>query len=148
MRGRPELMVAVHVALGIAVITANLVAGGWGGIAWLRRRPSVGFWYALRVAQVAVVLQVGMGGLLLLSGREGNGLHVLYGVLPLLVSLLAEAARAGAAERELTGLDFESLPKDRQRLIALEIVRRETGIMAVSALVIFLLALRAATTTG
>lgn len=140
-------MVAVHVALGIAVIVANLVAGGWGGIAWLRRRPSVGFWYALRVAQVAVVLQVGMGALLLLSGREGNGLHVLYGVLPLLVSLLAEAARAGAAERELTGLDFESLPKDRQRLIALEIVRRETGIMAVSALVILLLALRAAGTT-
>jgi hypothetical protein len=141
-------MVAVHVALGIAVIAANLVAGGWGGIAWLRHRPSVGFWYALRVAQVAVVLQVGMGALLLLSGHEGNGLHVLYGVLPLLVSLLAEAARAGAAERELTGLDFESLPKDRQRLIALAIVRRETGIMAVSALVIFLLALRAATTTG
>ena len=141
-------MVAVHVALGIAVIAANLFAGGWGGIAWLRRRPSVGFWYALRIAQVAVVLQVGLGALLLLSGREGNGLHVLYGVLPLLVSLLAEAARAGAAERELTGLDFDSLPKDRQRLIALAIVRRETGIMAVSALVIFLLALRAATTTG
>jgi hypothetical protein len=140
-------MVAVHVALGIAVIAANLVAGGWGGVAWLRDRPSVGFWYALRVAQVAVVLQVGMGGLLLLSGREGNELHMLYGVLPLLVSLLAEAARAGAAERELTGLDFESLPKDRQRLIALAIVRRETGIMAVSALVIFLLALRAAGTT-
>jgi hypothetical protein len=71
-----------------------------------------------------------------------------YGVLPILVSLLAEAARAGAAERELTGLDFESLPRDRQRLIALAIVRRETGIMAVSALVIFLLALRAATVAG
>ena len=34
-----------------------------------------------------------------------------------------------------TGLDFESLPSERQRLIALAIVRRETGIMAVSALV-------------
>ena len=141
-------MVAVHVALGIAVIAANLVAGGWGGIAWLRDRPSVGFWYVLRVAQVAVVLQVGMGALLLLSGREGNGLHYLYGVLPILISLLAEAARAGAAERELTGLDFESLPKERQRLTALAIVRRETGIMAVSALVIFLLALRAVFSTG
>ena len=32
------------------------------------------------------------------------------------VSLLAEAARAGAAERELEGLDFESLPRERQRL--------------------------------
>ena len=141
-------MVALHVALGIAVIATNLAAGLWGGIAWLRQAPSVGFWYALRVAQGAAVLQVGMGAILLLSGREGNGLHYLYGVLPIVVALLAEAARAGAAERELVGLDFESLPKDRQRLTALAIVRRETGIMAVSALVIFLLALRAATTTG
>jgi hypothetical protein len=141
-------MVAVHLAVGIAVIVGNLVAGGLGGIAWLRNQPSVGFWYALRVAQAAVVLQVGLGAILLLSGREGNGLHYLYGVLPILVSLLAEGARAGAAERELTGLDFESLPKERQRRIALAIVRRESGIMAVSALVIFLLALRAATTAG
>jgi hypothetical protein len=141
-------MVAVHVAVGTGVIAANLVAGGWGGIAWLRHQPSVGFWYALRVAQAAVVLQVGLGAILLLSGRETDGLHYLYGVLPILVSLLAEGARAGAADRELTGLDFESLPKERQHRIALAIVRRETGIMAVSALVIFLLALRAATTAG
>ena len=142
-------MVTVHVAVGIGVLTINLLAGSVGGIAWLRREPSVAFWYVLRVAQAAVVLQVGLGAILLLSGREAEtGLHYLYGVLPLLVSLLAEAARAGAAERELTGLDFESLPSERQRAIALAIVRRETGIMAVSALVIFLLALRAATTTG
>ena len=131
------------------MIAANLVAGAWGGIAWLRRQPSVGFWYALRVAQVAVVLQVGLGAILLLSGHEASsGLHYIYGVVPVGVSLLAEAARAGAAERELTGLDFESLPRSRQHSTALAIVRRETGIMAVSALVIFLLALRAATTGG
>jgi hypothetical protein len=142
-------VVAVHLTVGIAVIAANLVAGAWGGIAWLRRQPSVGFWYALRVAQVAVVLQVGLGAILLLSGREASsGLHYIYGVVPVGVSLLAEAARAGAAERELTGLDFESLPRSRQHSTALAIVRRETGIMAVSALVIFLLALRAATTGG
>ena len=141
-------MVAAHVAIGIAVIAANLIAGGWGGIAWLRHQPSVGFWYALRIAQAVVILQVGLGAILLLSGREGNGLHYLYGVLPIVVSLLAEGARAGAAERELTGLDFESLPKERQRRIALAIVRRETGIMAVSALVIFLLALRAVMSAG
>jgi hypothetical protein len=142
-------VVDVHIVVGIGVIVSNLLAGGWGGIAWLRHAPSVGFWYALRVAQVAVVLQVGLGAILLLSGREADtGLHYVYGVLPVLVSLLAEAARAGAAEREITGLDFESLPRERQRRIALAIVRRETGIMAVSALVIFLLAVRAATTAG
>jgi hypothetical protein len=142
-------VVTVHVVVGIAVVAANLLAGGWGGIAWLRHRASVGFWYALRVAQIAVVLQAALGAILLLSGREAaSGLHYLYGLVPVGVSLLAEAVRAGAAERELVGLDFESLPRERQRRIAMAIVRRETGIMAVSTLVIFLLALRAATTAG
>jgi hypothetical protein len=139
----------IHLAVGILVIATNLVAGAWGGVAWLRSVPTVGFWYALRIAQVAVVLQVALGSILLLSGREADsGLHYLYGVLPLGISLLAEGARAGAAERELVGLDFESLPKARQQAVALEIVRRETGIMAVSALVILGLAVRAATTGG
>jgi hypothetical protein len=140
-------VLTLHVVAGISVIASNLVAGGWGGLAWLRREPSVGFWYALRVAQALVVLQVGLGSILLLSGREADSaLHYLYGVLPILVSLLAEAARAGVADRELTGLDFDSLPKSRQHAVTLAIVRRETGVMAVSALVIVLLALRAATT--
>ena len=137
-------MVALHLILGITVIAANLGAGVWGGVAWYTRRPSVGFWYLLRVAQLAVVLQVALGGLLLLLGKEAADLHYLYGVLPVLVTLLAEGARAVANEHELEGLDFESLPRDRQRAVASAIVRRETGIMAVSALVIFGLTLRAA----
>ena len=140
-------MTQIHLTVGILVIASNLVAGLWGGIAWLRSVPAVGFWYALRAAQAAVVLQVALGSILLLSGHEADsGIHYLYGLLPLGVSLLAEGARAGAAERELVGLDFESLPKGRQQAVAMEIVRRETGIMAVSALVIFGLAVRAATT--
>jgi hypothetical protein len=131
------------------VLLTNLAAGVWGGVAWLRDRPAVGFWYLLRVAQAAVVLQVMLGAILVLSGHQAiDDLHYVYGVLPLLVTLLAEGARAGAAERELTGLDFDSLPRERQRLIALAIVRRETGIMSVSAWVVFLLALRAAGTSG
>jgi hypothetical protein len=137
----------VHVIGGVTVLATNLAAGTWGAVAWLRQEPSVAFWYLLRTAQVAVVVQVLLGAILLLLGREADGLHYVYGVLPLVVSLLAEGVRAGAAERELTGLDFESLPRDRQRAIALAIVRRETGIMTVSALVVFFLALRAAGTT-
>ena len=68
-------MVVVHLVLGIAVIATNLVAGAWGAAAWIRSRPSVGFWYALRIAQAAVVAQVALGAALLISGREGNGLH-------------------------------------------------------------------------
>ena len=142
-------METVHLIVGVGVLVTNLVAGAVGGVAWLRNRPSVAFWYLLRVAQGAVVLQVLLGAILLLSGHEAaDDLHYLYGILPLAVSLFAEAARAGAAERELEGLDFDSLPLDRQRLFALAIVRRETGIMTVSALVVFLLALRAAGTSG
>jgi hypothetical protein len=139
----------VHIATGFLLLAANALAGIWGGVAWLRKEPSVGFWYALRVAQVVVVIQVTLGSILLLSGRNApSGLHYLYGVLPLLVSLSAEALRAGVSERELEGLDFESLPRDRRRAIALAIVRRETGIMAVSALVVLALALRAIGTSG
>jgi uncharacterized membrane protein len=142
-------MVTVHLIVGVAVLLTNLGAGVWGALAWLRERPAVGFWYLLRVAQAAVVLQVMLGAILVLSGHQAiDDLHYVYGVLPLLVTLLAEGARAGAAERELTGLDFDSLPRERQRLIALAIVRRETGIMSVSALVVFLLAVRAAGTSG
>jgi hypothetical protein len=104
----------------------------------------VGFWYLLRFAQVSVVVQVALGGMLLLEGRESaDGLHYVYGVLPVLVSLLAEGARVAASEHELEGLDFDALPTERQRAVAVAISRRETGIMAVSALVIFGLALRA-----
>jgi hypothetical protein len=142
-------MESVHITLGIAVLLSNAVAGVWGGVAWIRARPSVAFWYLLRVAQATVVLQVIAGTVLLLLGNAApDDLHYIYGGLPLLVTLLAEAARAGAAERELAGLDFDSLPRDRQRLIALGIVRRETGIMSVSALLVLFLALRAAGTSG
>jgi hypothetical protein len=138
----------VHLVLGVAVIALNLLAGAWGGVSWLQQRPSVSFWYMLRAAQGAVVLQVLAGGVLVLLGEEATGaLHYIYGLAPLLVSLLAEGARAGAAERELGELEFQTLPRDRQRQLALAIVRREMGIMAVSALVIFFLTLRAAGTS-
>ena len=141
-------MDTLHLVVGIAVLALNLAAGTWGGIAWLTERPSVSFWYVLRAAQAAVLVQALLGGLLVLLGREApDGLHYIYGLAPLLVSFLAEGARAGVAEREVGDLAFEALPRDRQRRIALAIVRRETGIMAVSALVIFFLALRAAGTS-
>jgi hypothetical protein len=137
-------MLNVHLVCGVTVLVANLAAGVWGAACWYLRRPSVGFWYLLRFAQFAVVVQVALGGVLLLMGRESaDGLHYVYGVLPVLVTLLAEGARIAASEHEMEGLDFDALPPDRQRAVAIAITRRETGIMAVSALVILGLALRA-----
>jgi hypothetical protein len=137
----------VHIAVGVALISANLVAGVWGGVAWLRKSPTVGFWYALRVAQVTVLLQAMIGLILVFTGSVADDLHYLYGALPVLVSFLAELTRAGAAQQELGALDFRSVPEERQREIAMAIVRREMGIMAVACLVIVFLGLRAAGTT-
>jgi heme A synthase len=142
-------MVEVHLVVGCALIGLNLVAFAVGGVAWCRDRPSIRFWYLLRGAQASVFLQAMLGGLLVFTGhKSGDSLHYLYGILPLVVSLLAEGARTGAAERELGGLDFESLPAETQQSIALAIVRREMGIMAVGCGVILFLALRAAGTSG
>jgi ABC-type phosphate transport system auxiliary subunit len=138
----------VHLVAGVALIVLNLLAGAWGGVAWLRENASIAFWYLLRAAQVSVFVQVMLGSLLVVTGHEAaDGLHYVYGVLPLPISLLAEAARTGSAEREIGELEFEALPADRQRTIALAIVRREMGIMTVSCIVIFFLALRAAGTS-
>lgn len=142
-------MVGLHIAVGCAVIGLNLAAGLIGGIAWFRNTASIPFWYLLRIAQVSVFLQALLGGLLVVTNHEpADDLHYLYGVLPLLVSFLAEGARAGAAQRELGETDFEALDSDTQQAVALQIVRREMGIMAVSCGVIFFLALRAAFTSG
>ena len=142
-------MVGLHIAVGLFVIVLNLAGGAIGGIAWYRNQASIPFWYLLRVAQAAVFVQALLGGLLVVTGHEPEeGLHYLYGILPLVVSLIAEGARAGAAERELGDVDFEALPADAQQELALAIVRREMGIMAVSCGVIFFLALRAAGTSG
>ena len=142
-------MPTIHLVVGCAVIALNLAAFAVGGIAWLRQQSSVPFWYLLRAAQVSVFLQALLGALLLMRGHEqSDELHYLYGGLPLLISFLAEGARAGAAQRELGEIDFEALPAETQQQLALAIVRREMGIMAVSCGVILFLALRAAGTSG
>jgi heme A synthase len=142
-------MPQAHLVVGCALILLNLAAGVVGGAAWFRDRPSIPFWYLLRAAQASVILQALLGALLVLTNHKPpENLHYLYGILPLVVSFLAEGARAGAAQRELGEVDFEALPADSQQSIALAIVRREMGIMAVGCGVIFFLALRAASTGG
>lgn len=142
-------MVGLHIAVGVCLIALNAAAGIVGGVAWYRDRPSISFWYLLRVAQVSVFIQALLGGLLVVTNHEPKeGLHYLYGILPIVVSFIAEGARADAAQREVGETDYEALPQADQESLALAIVRREMGIMAVSCGVIFFLALRAAGTSG
>lgn len=142
-------MVGLHIAVGVLLIALNGAAFAVGGIAWLRHQASIPFWYLLRAAQASVFAQALLGGLLVVTGHEQDeGLHYLYGILPLVVSFIAEGARADAAHREVAEIDYESLTDAEKEPIALAIVRREMGIMAVSCGVILFLGLRAAGTSG
>jgi len=142
-------VVGLHIAVGVCLIALNAAAGIVGGIAWYRDRTSVSFWYLLRAAQVSVFVQALLGGILVVTNHEPKeGLHYLYGVLPIVVSFIAEGARADAAQREVGETDYENLPQADQEALAFAILRREMGIMAVSCWVIFFLALRAAGTSG
>ena len=137
-------------AVGIAVLASNAVAGGWGAVAWLRKDPSVWFWYLLRVAQATVVVQVVFGFILLARGEQApDGLHVAYGVAPLLISLVSEGMRAGVAQRELDEVeDLEALERSAKVAIARRVALAEMGVMTVGVLMILTLALRAYFTGG
>jgi hypothetical protein len=142
-------MSAVHATVGTLVMVTSLAAGLWGAWAWYRAEPQPRFWTLLRLSQGVLVVQVIIGGVLLASGREPASLHVLYGLLPIGTSFVAEQLRAVSADQVLAkrGLNdtdqMRKLPDVEQRRIVLEIVQRETGVMAVSAMVVFILALRA-----
>lgn len=143
-------MTEVHLVVGVAVLALNVVVGLWGVGAALARRTPVSFWYVLRAAQVSVVVQVLLGALLLVAGYEPRDeIHYMYGTAPLLVNLLAEGMRSGAAEREVPeGVEFSGLPAGDQRAIALRIVRREMLIMSFAALLVAAFSLRAAQVSG
>ena len=143
-------MNAVHVVLGAALIGVNTAAGAWGAWCWWRARDAPGFWPLLRTGQALVVLQAAGGGILVLAGRELPELHLVYGLVPLGVSFLAEQLRITAAEtvlgqRGLEGRsDVEALERAEQRDLIDAIMLREMGVMAASALVVALLGARAA----
>ena len=138
--------------VGIAVLIANAAAAGWGVVGWLRKdaRASLVFWPLLRVAQATVVVEVVIGFILLARGASSpDGLHVAYGVAPLLITLVSEAMRAGIAERELDGVeDVDALDRGEQMALARRVALGEMGVMTVGALLILTLALRAYQTGG
>jgi hypothetical protein len=141
-----------HAAVGIAVLVSNALAAGWGAVAWLRKdaRGSIAFWPLLRVAQATVVVQAVVGFILLARGLSApDGLHAVYGIAPLAISLVSEGMRAGVAQRELDDVDdVEALGRDEQVAVARRVALGEMGVMTVGALLILTLALRAYQTGG
>jgi hypothetical protein len=147
-------MTGVHIVLGVGVLVTSLAAGAWGAWAWLRAEPAPGFWAVLRASQALLALQVALGAVLVVLGHQPARLHVLYGLLPLGVSFVAEQLRLIAADQVLqkrgmeSAREMERLDETEQHAIVFDIVRRETGVMAAASLVVFFLALRASGVAG
>jgi hypothetical protein len=145
-------MKQVHIVVGVLTIALTGIAGAWGAWCWWRARSSAWFWRLLRASQVAVVIQAALGGVLVLTGHKPPGLHVLYGLLPLLVSFMAEQLRISSAQMVLDQRGLESshavgkLPAEQQQAVVAAILQRELGIMVLASLVNLVLLGRAAMT--
>jgi hypothetical protein len=147
-------MKVVHLVVGVLAISLTGTAGAWGAWCWWRVRQSRWFWILLRAAQAVIVVQIALGGVLVLLGHKPPELHVLYALLPVLVSFIAEQLRIAAAQMVLDARGFESaaevgrLAQEDQRAVVVAIVQREMGVMVLAALVIVALLARAAGTAG
>ncbi len=147
-------MKLVHLVVGVLSIALIGSAGVWGAWCWYRVRHSRWFWRLLRAGQVVVVLEAVLGGVLVAMGRKETSLHLIYGLLPVGISFVAEQLRIASAQMVLDSRGFESnaavgeLPEAEQRVIVLSILQRELGVMVLAALVILVLLIRAAGTGG
>ncbi len=142
----------------VAVAALNAIPGLLGAWCWYRgeptaRRSARAFWVLLRVGQAGALVFALAVGLLAASGRQASeGLFYLYALLPLAIAFVAEQLRVASAQTILDQHGFASarevgeLPQAQQRAVVGAIVRREIGVMALSALVVAVLALRAAGT--
>jgi hypothetical protein len=103
----------------------------------------------LRAGQALTVLAAADGLILVALGEELPELHLVYGLTPIGVSFLAEQLRLASADSVLQSRDLENaqamrgLPEAEQHAIVHQIVRRELGVMAISAFVVAVLGMRA-----
>lgn len=137
----------------LAVAALNALAGLFGAWRWFRGESSKAFWVLLRIGQgSALMLALGVGLLAAGGHYSSDRLFYIYALLPLAVAFVAEQLRVAAAQtildrRELADAQaVGALPEREQRGVVAEIVARELGIMALSAVVVVFLALRAAGT--
>jgi len=142
---------AVWGALALAALDG--LVGLFGALRWYQVAPSREFWLGVRAGQALALLYAALAGVLLLDHHHpAQSIFYLYALLPIAIGFVAEQLRLVAADQVLSGRDLDdarqvaTLPETEQQAIVLAILRREMGVMALAALVICVLALRAAGT--
>jgi hypothetical protein len=137
---------------GAAVVVAcvNAVAALWGAWRWWTVEPSRVFWVLVRAGQATAIVLAVLAGIAAVTGfAPADGLFWLYALLPVAVGLVAEQLRLAAAQTVLDTRGLEDgaavgrLDEAGQRSVVRAILRREMGVMALAALVVVFLALRA-----
>ncbi|MEA2189557.1 MAG: hypothetical protein QOK16_4568 [Solirubrobacteraceae bacterium] len=135
----------------IATLAVNAAAAAFAGLRWWQVQASDAVWPLLRCGQVVAGLQALVAGVLFVAGfRPDDSLYWLYALLPPAIGFVAEQLRVASAEQVLENRDLPdaqavgALPEAQQRSVVLAVVRREMGVMALAALVVAFLALRAA----
>ena len=145
----------VHLIVGVACLGFTGGASLWGIWAWYRAPQGRLFWRLLRIGQAAIVAEALLGGIYELSpSHRASELHLIYGLVPIAVSFVAEQLRIASAQMVLDSRGFESpsevgeLDPTEQRVVVLSIVQRELGVMVLAAIVMTVLLARAAMTGG
>jgi hypothetical protein len=137
-------------AAALAAAAVNAIAGGFGGWRWWTVAPSRAFWVLVRAGQAMAVILAAVAGIGAAAGFDpADGLFWLYALLPVAVGFVAEQFRAASAQTVLDARGLEDaqavgrLDEAGQRSVVLAILRRELGVMALAAIVVAFLALRA-----
>jgi hypothetical protein len=143
-------MADLAAAAALATAFVNALAGVFGVWRWWTVAPSRAFWVLARAGQAVAIALAGVAGVAALTGFDpADGLFWLYALLPVAVGFVAEQFRAASAQTVLDTRGLEDaeavgrLDEDGQRSVVLAILRRELGVMALAAIVVAFLALRA-----
>ena len=134
----------------IATLAVNGAAAAYAGLRWWQVQASDAVWPLLRVGQAVAGVQALVAGGLFAAGLRPDDLYWLYALLPVAIGFVAEQLRIASAEQVLENRELPdaqavgALPEAQQRSVVLAVVRREIGVMALAALVVAFLALRAA----
>jgi len=140
--------IALDAALALAAL--NGAAGVYGLLRWYLGEPSRAFWLFARSGQALAIAYALLAGVLYLANEKpSSSLFYLYALLPVAIGFIAEQFRILSADHVLEQHELPdaqavgTLPPAEQQAIVTAIIRREMLVMALAALVVCFLALRA-----